>query len=1138
MYLTHSPKIHRKLKSVALLTAFASLAFPQTQVTRTRDASFKWSVPSIWQNGVGVSQKLQIGPQWSKKDSVGFAFDLKTPKIDLGFCTIPAMDLGKTGATIGYMVGAGFGINANADYLGGAANVSADGNLNFTFNRDTNVGQECTVHVRYAPRSTASFSTTSPSLAASLQTFCGFQASLTGELDFLGKSLIGANTTLWDYTQPNAGFAGVHDFAEGNKQNLNDDDTVKALNALSPVGVAFSVPNEASTGHLMANSNKMSSDVFSPFFTINCTLAQFFLACVGQDKLSEFFDGSAYLDPTQTLTDLKASWDFTKVSGSVGLGLRHQFTFDPQPLINVTVTPTDPSDNIDGLASKTFSNVTPTTPIKFTMPTHGVFITGQFSATPTLTNVLTVAAQGGVDITPIDLSLKGTLGTGSFSKAINWEFNPYSYDWTSTAGSFFNVETDNLSTYIAESNLDPVAIGPSQQGYPTPEVFGDINSNVPNLTATPYAGYTAGADQPNPYRMFVYSEAAYGFSSDGQASSIVVTPESWDGQDLSTYRAPSGNVALSYADYASSRIMLGLDFDWSMLRPGSHTLRFATTGTFAGNKQFTSHFDIPVVVSLPPISINGDPMSDTTDGAHAVNCLDSTYTGQPLYVSTANAQLESEFVLDDGSIVLPTTRMLNGKAILTDDAHRPAFTDADEYQWINSGNTVLSFCVPPALLTKLAGSSHQLRLRTKDPFSDGYVLSDPLNAKPLYFPVSAPTLSGVYYNDLPGPLPDLTAPYSVVLKGTNFTPSTTVSAFGVGVFALPTQYVSPTRISVTLPQGLLDSAQLLPAPSIFLLSNNPYSISQDKPFGTNATIISGSGGTAVTTSSIVLPAPVITGVVPGSPIRGNAATLTVSGVNFTNGSTPFGATTVKFNGKAIDPSQVTFPSTGRGLTSMTVQLTADMLATAGPQPLVVQNAGGSSTFNVTVSNGIPVIATTAPSVRVGDPANPPVLELTGGPFFNDSVVTLKNSSATVQSLTMTDLKLAIDPSLNLQSTELVVLNAAPGGGQSATAKVTILEGDPSTLTLTQSNPVMSASGTYQKLVKITYIGYRTMKGTVALLFNLPAGVTLQGGTTYNGQPAILYPVGMSRNASTSVNVTLAVPSGVLPPITVTAKILP
>ena len=182
------------------------------------------------------------------------------------------------------------------------------------------------------------------------------------------------------------------------------------------------------------------------------------------------------------------------------------------------------------------------------------------------------------------------------------------------------------------------------------------------------------------------------------------------------------------------------------------------------------------------------------------------------------------------------------------------------------------------------------------------------------------------------------------------------------------------------------------------------------------------------------PVPTIGSLSPATVVAGAAAqTLNINGTNFLSSSV------VSFNGNT---RTTTFVSA----TQLRITLTAADQATPGSYDVTVTNptpGGGTTapaTFTVTapVPNPVPTISSLAPTTAVAG-SGAFTLIVNGSNFVSGSTVTFNNVNRAVTYVSATRLDVAVLATdiATAGTYDVVVTNAAPGGGASAPATFTV-----------------------------------------------------------------------------------------------------
>ena len=197
--------------------------------------------------------------------------------------------------------------------------------------------------------------------------------------------------------------------------------------------------------------------------------------------------------------------------------------------------------------------------------------------------------------------------------------------------------------------------------------------------------------------------------------------------------------------------------------------------------------------------------------------------------------------------------------------------------------------------------------------------------------------------------------------------------------------------------------------------------------GTNSSGSGGSGGNGSSNPAEQSnPVPTLASVGPASVTAGSSAlTITLTGTNFISSSTAL------WNGAAL-------PTTYKSATSLTAQISAGDLQTAGSATLTVSNpapGGGNSTgvlFTIApAANPTPTLTSLSPnSAAAGSPAL--TLTVTGTDFVSSSTVLWEGNAlpTTYKSATSLTAQVSADYLKNAGDPTVEVSSPAPGGGTS------------------------------------------------------------------------------------------------------------
>jgi hypothetical protein len=208
---------------------------------------------------------------------------------------------------------------------------------------------------------------------------------------------------------------------------------------------------------------------------------------------------------------------------------------------------------------------------------------------------------------------------------------------------------------------------------------------------------------------------------------------------------------------------------------------------------------------------------------------------------------------------------------------------------------------------------------------------------------------------------------NVIVKGTNFAGSSTVSLSGSGVTINSTTFESPTqiRLNVTIASGASTGARTVTV--------------------TNADAGSGLRASGFTVNG----APALTATSPSSGNLGGTENVTLKGTNFESGaSASFGT--------GITVNSTTFVSTGE----LTANITIASNATTGARTVTVTNpdtTGASLASGFTIS-GAPTVTSISPSSR-GQGASNQSIAVKGTNLENGANATFSGTGITVNSTT-------------------------------------------------------------------------------------------------------------------------------------------
>jgi hypothetical protein len=281
------------------------------------------------------------------------------------------------------------------------------------------------------------------------------------------------------------------------------------------------------------------------------------------------------------------------------------------------------------------------------------------------------------------------------------------------------------------------------------------------------------------------------------------------------------------------------------------------------------------------------------------------------------------------------------------------------------------------------------------------------------------------------------------------------------------------------------------------------------------------GGTAMRSGGfrIINPVPTVTGIVPGSGVSGQNVTVTVSGSNFIAGQT-----TVNL-GSGIATNSVTVNSR----TQLAAAIAISPSAAGGSRTLTVTNiapGGGSASLvdGFLVNNPVPTIASLTTSS--GDRSKTLGLYANGTGFI-DGVTSISFgagitvNSASVSTPTQMYVSITVAPDAAFGTRDVIVTNAAPGGGTSKlTAYFKVMNPFP---TLTSLSP---NSGTAGQSLSVTLSGTGFVNGVSIAAFG--DGIVVNSATSNTAGTQMVTAITISPTAAIgtrNVSVTNPAPGG-------------
>lgn len=230
------------------------------------------------------------------------------------------------------------------------------------------------------------------------------------------------------------------------------------------------------------------------------------------------------------------------------------------------------------------------------------------------------------------------------------------------------------------------------------------------------------------------------------------------------------------------------------------------------------------------------------------------------------------------------------------------------------------------------------------------------------------------------------------------------------------------------------------------------------------------------------PVPAVTSVSPASVLAGApATTLTVTGTNFVSNA-------------VVQLGSAQLATTYGSATSLTAQVPASLLATAGAEAIAVANpapgGGASAGVAFTIDNPPPTVTQASPaSVLVG--AQDTTITLTGTGFVASSTVQL-GSTALVTKLESATALGVIVPAADATSAgsfSITVMNPSPGGGTSTPVSFAVDNPVPALNTISPTALAAASSDT-----ELTLTGVNFGAGTLVRLNGVTAASTLVSAT--------------------------------------------
>lgn len=398
------------------------------------------------------------------------------------------------------------------------------------------------------------------------------------------------------------------------------------------------------------------------------------------------------------------------------------------------------------------------------------------------------------------------------------------------------------------------------------------------------------------------------------------------------------------------------------------------------------------------------------------------------------------------------------------------------------GTTTLAPTAAAQTATQLTVSVPASMLAAGGTFS--VVVTNPANAggasSPATFTVNNPAPTAGSLN--PSQTAAGGAALTLQINGANFDSASAVTwGSGASAPALSITAQTATQLTVTVPANLLAAA-----------GSFPVDVTNPGP----------GGGTASLNLQVTNSAPTVSGLSQTSAAAGGAAfTLVVTGSGFNS-------TSVVNWGGGSSPTALTPTSSGQTATQLSVTVPANLIASGGQFPIVVNNpapGGGASTpVTFTVTNPAPTLASASPNSLPAGSQGGTVL-LTGAGFNASTQVTWGSGTPpttlaiTQQSATQLTVTLPASLLANAGQDAITVANPAVGGQGGGQASL---------------SPLFNIAPSIASLSP----GYATTgTGPLTLQINGAGFITPGSWVTFNG--TTLQPTGAAPTA-TQLNVTV------------------
>lgn len=837
---------------------------------------------ALWSTTDGESKPWSfVGPQWSNSSITLGGVDTTT----------------NTGAELVFTTSGALGFKFRPYYSAGKMTYSYQSIVSVNTNTAIPApGDTVSVWLSATGTGASNFSTTSPSVGFGVAATCGFNATGTALVEFLGDTLYsnnnvvnwgsGFNTstvtnssttlnTTYDYS-----ITGAINKAVGNKGKVPGDpnndillvtnDTLAPLNlalgAIPFVGAKLSVPDLTTSSGSVGTDQSISGSKYSPFIDFSTSLTKILLSALGQSNstskgqnfgLGEILDGSLPIYIPDTGTNFTVTWDICKAFADLNFGvgenisLAPAYTYDLQVWNDVTTNGKVTSSRIPAtLANGKWS---------FTFPSKGtVRFVPKATQTFTVTNKFSWGIGGDIGITPIKLTAKGTIA----SSTVDWTFDPateeYTGDstWPITTQTVADTPPNNVGAPAAGQVIslqarDDSHLPPKLQWAGTnavgPQDFIVLNANQSDGERS-YA--TFSLIPPQGYQMFIdlagtmTADPAFKVSAtvNPAASASTKTPLAFGGD---SYDVRGGTV--------------NFQIPQTYLKPGVYSVNVSLTGQTKGSpKPTTKSYAVPLYVVNPTPLFATDIFSgsdrDPTEEVHQGTVgKDQTYW----FGITTGFAANTSCVINDGQFVLPT--------------------QVQGWSPTNGGGAV-GVTIPTRISNMLVGTSAKIQFANTNVNVPAGAATQLVPAKTLsnavMLPFPAPSLSISTVSlgstaQTVSRITDIGASQTLTITGSGFVAGTKASlkaANGAAV-GLKTIYSSLSQIKVIIPRSNITDAEDAGAQTLALTLTSPTILAPADATHKAVT----SAPVATTNLLIGYPVPTIKGNPKVGPFAANAA---------------------------------------------------------------------------------------------------------------------------------------------------------------------------------------------------------------------------------------------------------------------------